>query len=168
MLSRMMIPRMRLYSRYLSTVNVKPNVDAILPETKSEKKIEKVESTGLFSRYLQELVDIITGTRRKSYDKVPVKNSLPEGTPEATTTAMAAFEPTLTPWQKKWKSLKANFEASATYRHIDRAVKVTKRNIETSENPIIKGVVDTKKKITEKIEDIKEQYETSQDPTVCL
>ncbi len=63
-------------------------------------------------------------------------------------------------------SQKEKFEQSAFYQSVERNIKLGIRQINQSENPLIKSAVDLKKQTIASIEDARENYETSQDPSV--
>jgi hypothetical protein len=72
----------------------------------------------------------------------------------------------MSPWEKNWREKKERLEQSALYLALESGIKGTIRRVVQSENVVIKSAVDAHRSAKHKIEDMREEFETSQDPSV--
>lgn len=115
------------------------------------------------------MYDVVVGNERRDYSsRNAALRPLPADMPASNSSALAVFQKPMTPWEKKWREKKDRLEQSALYLALESGIKGTLRRVAQSENVVIKSAVDAHRSAQHKIEDMREEFETSQDPSVCV
>ncbi len=120
------------------------------------------------ARGIRYVFDAIVGNERRDYQvsRNVALRPLPADTPAAESSALAVFQKPMTPWERQWRDKKERLESSAIYQSLEQGIKSGIRRVAQSENVVVKSAVEANRSLQNKIEDMREDFETSQDPTV--
>jgi hypothetical protein len=120
------------------------------------------------ARGVRYVFDAIVGNERRDYQvsRNVALRPLPADTPAAESSALAVFQKPMTPWERQWRDKKERLESSAIYQSLEQGIKGGIRRVAQSENIVVKSAVEANRSLQNKIEDMREEFETSQDPSV--
>ena len=120
------------------------------------------------ARGVRYVIDAIVGNERRDYQvsRNVALRPLPADTPAAESSALAVFQKPMTPWERQWRDKKERLESSAIYQSLEQGIKGGIRRVAQSENIVVKSAVEANRSLQNKIEDMREEFETSQDPSV--